>query len=167
MVAPDGHVVERVVQAADGPVVIADATAVPSEEGGAATFARFVALGVEHIGTGWDHLAFVVGLVLLATTIGEVVSLATGFTVAHSVTLALAVTGVLRPETHAVDAVIGLSIALIAAENAGHYRACLLSSRPMCQQLGVGSVSVLNLAGILALIAGGGLFFLSRRNKPA
>lgn len=55
----------------------------------------------------------------------------------------------------------------IAAENAGHYRACLLSSGPMCQQLGVGSVSVLNLAGILVLMAGGGLFFLSRRNKPA
>jgi hypothetical protein len=125
VVAADGRVVERVLQAADGQVTIADTMAAPRAEGAGATLRRFVALGVEHIATGWDHLAFVVGLVLLATTVGEVVSLATGFTVAHSVTLALAVTGVLRPETHAVDAVIGLSIALIAAENAW-----LLGGRP-------------------------------------
>jgi hypothetical protein len=76
-----------------------------------------VALGVEHIGTGWDHLAFVVALILLATSMREVVALATGFTVAHSVTLALAVTGVIRPDQQSIEALIGFSIALVAAEN--------------------------------------------------
>jgi len=142
----DGRMVERVVQAGDGPVVIADAAAAPSEEGGAATLRRFVTLGIEHIATGWDHLAFVVALVLLATTIGEVVSLATGFTVAHSVTLALAVTGVLRPEPHAVDTVIGLSIALVAAENAW-----LLAGRPRAVPAAT-SVLLLGLALLAAVV---------------
>jgi hypothetical protein len=144
--AAGGRRVERVLQAADGPVVITDARAAPSEEGVAATLRRFVALGIEHIATGWDHLAFVVGLVLLATTVGEVVALATGFTVAHSVTLALAVTGVLRPEAHAVDAVIGLSIALIAAENAW-----LLGGRPRVVPV-VTAATLLGLALLAAVV---------------
>ena len=78
----------------------------------------YVALGVEHIASGWDHLAFLLALLLLAGSLGEVMRLVTAFTVAHSVTLALAVLGVVRPEPAAVEALIGLSIALVAAENA-------------------------------------------------
>ena len=78
----------------------------------------YVGLGVEHILAGWDHLAFVLALLLLAATLREVAALVTAFTVAHSVTLALATLGVLRPEAHAVEALIGFSIALVAAENA-------------------------------------------------
>ena len=78
---------------------------------------NYVVLGVEHILGGWDHLAFVLALMLLARTLGEVARLVTGFTVAHSITLAFAVLGWVQPETAAVEAVIGLSVALIAAEN--------------------------------------------------
>ncbi|MCL4685742.1 HupE/UreJ family protein [Myxococcota bacterium] len=81
------------------------------------SFAGYVALGIEHIATGWDHLAFVLALLLLAASLREVAGLVTGFTVAHSVTLALAVLGVVRPEPAAVEALIGFSIALVAAEN--------------------------------------------------
>lgn len=89
----------------------ADATAGTSIGG-------YLALGVEHILTGWDHLAFVFALLLLARSLGEVARLVTGFTVAHSVTLALAVLGVLDPDPAPVEALIGFSIALVAAENA-------------------------------------------------
>jgi hypothetical protein len=78
---------------------------------------RYVVLGVQHILSGWDHLAFLLVLLLLAGSLREVTTLVTGFTVAHSLTLALAALGVVRPEPAAVEALIGFSIALVAAEN--------------------------------------------------
>ncbi len=77
----------------------------------------YLLLGVEHILTGWDHLAFVAALLLLAGTLREVAALVTSFTLAHSVTLALATLGLVRPDANAVEALIGFSIALVAAEN--------------------------------------------------
>jgi hypothetical protein len=77
----------------------------------------YVRLGAEHIAGGWDHLAFVFALLLLAGSLREVVTLVTGFTLAHSLTLGLAVLGVFRPESSAVEILIGFSIALVAAEN--------------------------------------------------
>ncbi len=77
----------------------------------------YIRLGVEHISGGWDHLAFVFALLLLAASLREVVTLVTGFTLAHSLTLGLAVLGVFRPESYAVEILIGFSIALVAAEN--------------------------------------------------
>ncbi|MFN8641462.1 MAG: HupE/UreJ family protein [Candidatus Binatia bacterium] len=81
------------------------------------SFASVVALGVEHILTGYDHLVFLLGLLLLGGRLGDVVRIVTGFTVAHSLTLALAVFGVARPPSGAIEALIGLSIALVATEN--------------------------------------------------
>ena len=77
----------------------------------------YIWLGVEHISGGWDHLAFVFALLLLAASLREVVTLVTGFTLAHSLTLGLSVLGVFRPESSAVEILIGFSIALVAAEN--------------------------------------------------
>jgi len=74
-------------------------------------------LGVEHILTGYDHLAFLVALLLIGGSLGQVARVVTGFTVAHSITLGLAVLGCVRPERAPVEALIGLSIALVAAEN--------------------------------------------------
>ena len=89
-------------------------TAAAHEGGG---IADYIAVGVEHILSGWDHLAFVIALLLVAGTLGEVARLVTGFTIAHSVTLGLAVLGVVNPNSLAVEAVIGYSVALVAAEN--------------------------------------------------
>jgi hypothetical protein len=50
---------------------------------------RYLLLGVEHIFTGYDHLAFLVALLLLARRLGEVAVIVTGFTVAHSITLGI------------------------------------------------------------------------------
>jgi hypothetical protein len=83
----------------------------------ASSFTDYLRLGIEHIRTGTDHLAFVVALLLLAGSLAEVTTIVTAFTVAHSVTLALAVLGVVRPEPAAIEALIGFSIALVAAEN--------------------------------------------------
>lgn len=79
--------------------------------------AGYVLLGIEHILTGYDHLAFVFALLLLGSSFAEVAKVVTGFTVAHSVTLAAMVLGYLRPDATPIEALIGLSIALVAAEN--------------------------------------------------
>jgi hypothetical protein len=79
--------------------------------------AAYVWLGVGHILSGSDHLAFVLALLLLAASLREVTTLVTGFTVGHSVTLGLAALGAVHPAAPAVEILIGFSIALVAAEN--------------------------------------------------
>ncbi len=93
------------------------ATSEPGDRSAGTSFAGYVALGIEHILTGWDHLAFVLALLLLAGSLGEVAVLVTAFTVAHSVTLGLATLGWAPPDPPPPEALIGFSIALVAAEN--------------------------------------------------
>lgn len=80
-------------------------------------FLGYLTLGLEHIATGYDHLAFVVALVLLGGSLASLAKVVTAFTVAHSVTLACSVLGWLKPDAQAVEALIGFSIAMVAVEN--------------------------------------------------
>jgi hypothetical protein len=107
---------------------------------------RYVAIGIEHIATGYDHLVFLLGLLLLAAGVREVVTIVTGFTVAHSLTLALAALGRVEPDGNAVQALVGLSIALVAAENGW-----LLAGRPRA----VPVLAVAALVGAALLAAAG------------
>ena len=96
------------------------ATVAVSGEGGElqeASFLDFVRMGVMHIFTGVDHMSFLLGLVLISRRLKDLVFVVTGFTIGHSLTLALAVTGVLRPHAEYIDALVALTIALIGAEN--------------------------------------------------
>jgi len=77
----------------------------------------FVMLGIHHIFTGYDHLLFLVGLLLSGGSFFALAKIITAFTVAHSVTLSLAVTNVVAVPDRLVEAVIALSIAFVAAEN--------------------------------------------------
>jgi hypothetical protein len=81
-----------------------------------AGFAQYIAMGIMHIFTGVDHQLFLVGLILLSRRLRDLTFVITGFTLGHSLTLALAVTGVLRPHAEYIDALIGLTIALVGAE---------------------------------------------------
>lgn len=80
------------------------------------TFSAYFGLGVSHILTGYDHLAFVVCILLLARSQRRAIWLVSGFTIGHSLTLALAVFGLVVPNAAVVEAMIGASIALVAAE---------------------------------------------------
>src|SRR6202789_2153710 len=82
-----------------------------------ARFFEFIRLGMMHIFTGVDHMSFLLGLVLISRRLRDLVFVVTGFTIGHSLTLALAVTGVLRPHAEYIDALVALTIALIGAEN--------------------------------------------------
>ncbi len=86
-----------------------------SEPAALETFGGFVWLGGEHILVGWDHLAFLLALMLSCGSWRRLVAIVSGFTVAHSVTLALGVTGLLVAPGEVVEAVIALSIAVAAA----------------------------------------------------
>ena len=73
-------------------------------------------LGAEHILLGIDHLLFVLALLLLVKGWKRVVGTITAFTIAHSITLALATLGVVHVPGPPVEAIIALSIVFVAAE---------------------------------------------------
>ena len=72
--------------------------------------------GVEHILFGYDHLLFVFALMLIVRNVRVLVATVTAFTIAHSITLALATLGVVRVPGPPVEAAIALSILLLACE---------------------------------------------------
>jgi len=96
---------------------VAAAAARPASGSAWSAAGRFVTLGVEHILSGADHLVFLLTLVLIAASVREVALAITGFTVGHSITLSLAVLGFTRPDMRVVEALIGLSIVIMAADN--------------------------------------------------
>jgi hypothetical protein len=81
--------------------------------------ADYFRLGVEHILTGWDHLAFLLLLIVVAPRVRDLAVLVTGFTVGHSITLGAAALGLVIPNATAVEAAIAASILVVALENAG------------------------------------------------
>jgi hypothetical protein len=126
-----------------------------------AGFFEFVQMGMMHIFTGVDHMSFLVGLVLISRRLRDLVSVVTGFTIGHSLTLALAVTGVLRPHAEFIDALVALTIALIGAENV-----VMATHRPKIVAAGtallLGTLATLDIFGVgdlpLLLLLGAGLF---------
>jgi len=84
--------------------------------GGNAGFGDYLRLGTAHILSGPDHIAFLLALLLAAAHWRNVVIAVTGFTIGHSVTLTLAVTGLVQASPPRVEAFIGYTIALVAAE---------------------------------------------------
>ena len=73
----------------------------------------FFKLGLHHIATGWDHLMFLLGLVLISGSIKRLVKTVTAFTISHSVTLALAAKGLVQPPGPWVEALIAATIAYV------------------------------------------------------
>ncbi len=80
-------------------------------------FLFFLRLGVEHILTGYDHLLFLLGLLLACRRFRTMALVVTCFTLAHSVTLALAALGVLTLSPRVVEPLIAASIVFVGVEN--------------------------------------------------
>jgi hypothetical protein len=94
-----------------------DSAAAPARATTLATAWSMIKLGVEHILTGWDHLLFLLGLIIVGGSVRSLVGVVSAFTVAHSITLALAATGVFAPSPRLVEPAIALSIAYVGVEN--------------------------------------------------
>ncbi len=78
---------------------------------------RFVWLGVEHIWIGYDHIMFLLALIIIGSRLGPLVKIVSAFTVAHSITLILATLEWVVLPQRLVESGIALSIAYVAAEN--------------------------------------------------
>ncbi|WP_439401405.1 HupE/UreJ family protein [Bradyrhizobium sp. DASA03068] len=81
------------------------------------TMQRYLVTGVEHIFLGYDHVAFLVAIVLWARRLLPVVKIVTAFTIAHSLTLSLAALNVLVIPSRIVEPAIAASIVFVAVEN--------------------------------------------------
>jgi hypothetical protein len=85
--------------------------------GTGSTLASYFGIGVEHILLGFDHVLFIIALILPGGGFWPLVAMVTAFTVAHSITLALSVLGIVSLPSQLVEPVIALSIAYVAFEN--------------------------------------------------
>jgi len=126
--------------------------AIPAGASSENLFAKFLALGVEHIWTGIDHLLFVAGLIFIAGSLRRTAVTITGFTISHSITLALAALGVVRFPPGAVEAVIALSIVFLAVEIAKGPRDTLTWRRPVFVAASFGLLHGFGFAAVLGQI---------------
>lgn len=83
----------------------------------------FMYLGAKHMVTGYDHILFLLGVVMYLVRLRDVVLYVSMFTIGHSLTLMLGVLFQTGANGHVVDAIIGLSIVYKGAENLGWLRA--------------------------------------------
>ncbi|MCW5836746.1 MAG: HupE/UreJ family protein [Labilithrix sp.] len=104
------------IPAAVGEAPAAEAASSSEGERGAGAWS-FFKMGIEHILTGYDHLVFILGLVLARARLRSLFTIVTAFTLAHSITLALAVLNVWSPSPRIVEPAIALSIAYVGVEN--------------------------------------------------
>jgi hydrogenase/urease accessory protein HupE len=105
----------------------------------------FIGLGIEHILTGYDHILFLVSLLIVSNSFGAVLKIVTAFTLSHSITLSLAALNLVQLPSQIVECAIALSIIYIAAEN-------LWNQAPQHRwrlALGFGLIHGLGFAGIL------------------
>jgi len=78
---------------------------------------RYLFAGIEHIAIGYDHIAFLVAVIVWGRRLWPLAKVVTAFTVAHSITLSLAVLDIVRIPGPLVESLIALSIVYVAAEN--------------------------------------------------
>lgn len=97
-----------------------DATFVKSNQGVAV--AAFTYLGAKHMFTGYDHLAFLIGVIFFLYRLKDIVLYVSLFTVGHSLTLLTGVLGGIHANPYLIDAIIGLSVVYKAFDNMDGFR---------------------------------------------
>jgi hydrogenase/urease accessory protein HupE len=88
-----------------------------TRQGVRAVLQKFVPAGAHHILMGPDHLLFLIGLLLLGSTMRQLLLVVTAFTIAHSITLSLAALGMVMPPANAIEPAIALSVIYVGADN--------------------------------------------------
>ena len=77
----------------------------------------FAVLGIEHIFTGYDHMLFILALLLTATSFWSLAKTLTGFTIAHSITLILSALSIISLDAKLVEVMVAASIVFVGLEN--------------------------------------------------
>jgi len=93
------------------------ATTAPTAKAHTNSFADFLLMGVRHIWTGYDHLLFLFGLLIVTRNFGSSVRIITCFTIAHSITLAVATLSLVQISSRVVERLIAASIVYVGIEN--------------------------------------------------
>jgi len=117
-----------------------------------ATISTYIILGIEHILVGFDHLLFVACLVFISRTKRKLLLTITGFTLAHSVTLIMAATGMVSIAIPPVEAVIALSIVFLAVEIAKNNPRSISFKYPVLVSATFGLLHGFGFASVLAEI---------------
>jgi hypothetical protein len=97
-----------------------DAKFVQATQG--AAIAPFIYLGAKHMVTGYDHLAFLVGVIFFLYKLKDVVTYVSLFTIGHSITLLAGVLGNIHANSYVIDAIIGFSVIYKAFDNMDGFR---------------------------------------------
>jgi len=114
-----GNLTERLLSANSDSVTIEldAADTKPARAANGNSFADFLLLGVKHILTGYDHLLFLFSLLIVSREIVSTLKIVTCFTVAHSITLAMATLSVIQVPGRVVEPMIAASIIYVGVEN--------------------------------------------------
>jgi hydrogenase/urease accessory protein HupE len=128
------------------------AAVIPERQSGWSVAVVYLRLGIEHILPGIDHLLFVLALLIITQGGWRLVKTVTAFTVAHSITLALATLGYVHIPSAPVEAVIALSIVFVAVEiaNLRRGRVALTARAPWVVAFAFGLLHGLGFAGALS-----------------
>src|SRR5579864_1398321 len=97
-----------------------DASFVQANSGRA--IAPFMYLGAKHMVTGYDHLAFLVGVIFFLYRLKDIVTYVSLFTLGHSLTLLAGVLGGIHANSYLIDAIIGFSVVYKAFDNIGGFQ---------------------------------------------
>jgi len=109
---------------------------------------RYIWIGATHMLSGYDHLAFVFGIIFFLTKFREIVKYITAFTIGHSITLIIATFNAVQVNYFLVDAVIALSVCYIAFHNLDGFKKWLNIKAPnmMAMIFGLGLIHGLGLS---------------------
>jgi len=120
--------------------------------GGGVGLGAYFGMGVEHLLLGFDHILFVIGLVMLVQGWRPLVLVVTAFTVAHSLTLGVSMMGTVQVSGPVVEAIIALSILFVAIEltRAPEARSLLASRYPQSVAFLFGLLHGFGFAGVLS-----------------
>jgi hydrogenase/urease accessory protein HupE len=140
--AGEEEVVTRILDRAENALMDPERSA-----GGATT--TYIGVGFRHILSGFDHLLFLLALVLLVRGARPIIVTVTAFTIAHSITLALAALDLARPPNAPVEALIAASIVLVAIELAHPESKTLTHRCPWLIAFGFGLLHGFGFAGAL------------------
>jgi len=125
---------------------------VPERESVSGVAKEYFGLGFLHILGGYDHLLFLACLILIAATWRRILITVTGFTIAHSITLAMAALGIFRVPIPPVEAVIALSILFLATEIARGRKNSLTWKYPIAVSSSFGLLHGFGFAAVLSQI---------------